>query len=206
MPLDYGRAPASAGERLWRVFVLSLLVAVLILFVLSLIYSELGRRNTERANRIQCALNLRQVAMAVAMYANNHVGRFPDDLESIMAEGGLSPDAFVCPNSGDTPAPDMPTTQATAAGLRQPGHCSYIYLGKGLTDRTVTPDMVLAYEPLTNHGGTGMNVLFGDFHVEWLAAADAQTILRQVAVRKRKTPVRYPATAPAIEPAAGRTN
>jgi prepilin-type processing-associated H-X9-DG protein len=63
--------------------------------------------------------------------------------------------------------------------MRQAGHCSYIYLGKGLTDKTVTPDMVLLYEPLADHGGEGMNVMFGDFHVEWVPASTAQIILTQ---------------------------
>jgi prepilin-type processing-associated H-X9-DG protein len=32
----------------------------------------------------------------------------------------------------------------------------------------LTPAHVLAYEPLTDHIGDGMNVLFGDGHVEWV--------------------------------------
>ena len=115
-------------------------------------------------------------------------------MESILASEDLSPQAFVCPSSNDMPVPTLATTQATAAGLRQPGHCSYIYLGTGLTDQMVAPDMVLAYEPLTNHGGTGMNVLFGDFHVEWLARGDAMDLLTRIKGGVR--PVRYSTTQP----------
>ena len=34
--------------------------------------------------------------------------------------------------------------------------------------RNVDPSMVLAYEPLSNHGGTGGNVLFSDGHSEFV--------------------------------------
>jgi prepilin-type processing-associated H-X9-DG protein len=68
---------------------------------------------------------------------------------------------------------------AAEALFNYPGHCSYIYLGKGLNDRTVAADTVVLYEPLTNHQGDGMHVLFGDFHVEWVPASIAQTILTQ---------------------------
>ena len=151
----------------------------------------------------KCRSNMQQIGQGATLYAYSHAGNLPDDLETILANEDLDSAAFVCPATSDTPAPTAPTTQATAAGLRQPGHCSYIYVGKGLTTETATADTVLLYEPPANHGG-GMNVLFGDLRVEFLSAADAQTILQQVAARK--TPVRVPATAPAIEPAAGRAN
>lgn len=43
------------------------------------------------------------------------------------------------------------------------------------------------YEPLSDHG-TGMNVLFGNAHVEWLSPAQARPLLKQVAAGVR--PVR----------------
>lgn len=67
------------------------------------------------------------------------------------------------------------------AAMKKPGAVSYAYLGKGLTsaDLNQNPDIVLAYEPLSNHGGFGMNVLFGDGTVEWVQGARAQSILFQ---------------------------
>ena len=80
----------------------------------------------------------------------------------------------------------------------RPGHVSYIYLGKGLSAESATEGTVLLYEPLSNHTGDGMNVLFADFHVEWLTAAEASTVLKQVAAKR--FPVRYPMTQPATSP------
>ena len=50
------------------------------------------------------------------------------------------------------------------------GHLSYIYLGKEMNTKTISPDTIVAYEPLSNHGD-GSNVLFGDGHVEFVSPA-----------------------------------
>jgi len=141
---------------------------------------------------------MRQIGQAIAMYANNHNGQFPDDLKTVLENEDLPTAVFVCPSSNDRVASVAATTQATAAGLSQPGHLSYLYLGKGLTNQTVTDDSVILYEPLTNHASAGMNVMFGDFHVEWLSAAEAATILKQVAAKRGI--VRYPLTAATTAP------
>jgi prepilin-type processing-associated H-X9-DG protein len=54
-----------------------------------------------------------------------------------------------------------------------------------LTESTATPDVVVLYEPLSNHTNEGTNVLFGDFHVEWMKNADAQSIQAQQAAGKK---------------------
>jgi hypothetical protein len=152
-------------------------------------------------NRVFCASNMRQIGQAIAMYANDHAGQFPDDLKTVLENEDVTAAVFVCPSSNDQPAPKAPTTQATAAGLLQPGHLSYIYLGKGLTTKSATDDMVILYEPLTNHQSAGMNVLFGDMHVEWFSAVQAAPILKQVAAKQ--FPVRFPATMPTTPSTSG---
>jgi prepilin-type processing-associated H-X9-DG protein len=46
-------------------------------------------------------------------------------------------------------------------------HLSYIYCGAGLSLKD-PPTAILAYEPLSNHGGKNISVLFLDGHVELL--------------------------------------
>jgi prepilin-type processing-associated H-X9-DG protein len=135
------------------------------------------------------------------MYANENGGHFPDDLKMLFESEDLGTNVFVCPASHETPAAQGPTTRATANTLAQPGHISYIYIGRGFHAADVPTDAVIAYEPLSNHGADGMNVLFGDFHVEWLSAAEAATILKQVAAKR--SPVRYPFTQPAATSKSG---
>jgi prepilin-type processing-associated H-X9-DG protein len=189
-PLEYAR-PGLVGKRsrvriIVGAVIASLVGAVLVTEVL--IPSGLGSR--PMVARVKCASNMRQIGQAISMYANDHNGQFPDDLQIVLENEDVTSVIFVCPESNDEPAVGS-TTQATAAALLQPGHLSYIYLGKGVTTQTVTDDTVILYEPLANHASKGMNVMFGDFHVEWLSATDAATILKQVAADKR--PVKVPA-------------
>lgn len=196
VPLDYGCPAARPGLVIPSRLVAIAAVFVWIFLVLSLLFSSLSGP-LDQSPREKCVSNMRQIGQAIAMYANEHGDRFPDDVKTILENEDLTPSVFVCPSSNDQPTPPGPTTQTTAAALLQPGHLSYIYLGKGLTSQTATADTVLLYEPLTNHSGDGMNVLFGDFHVEWLSASEAATILKQVAAKRN--PVRYPLTQPSTQ-------
>ena len=105
----------------------------------------------------------------------------------------LTPAVFICPNTNHTPAALGPTTQATAANIHSGGHLSYIYLGKGFTS-SVAPNVILAYEPLSNHYGNGMNVLFGDGHVEFIHTAEATALIAELTTGHN--PPRPPTTAP----------
>jgi hypothetical protein len=77
--------------------------------------------------------------------------------------------------------PTGPTTQAVAAavvGVRS--HCSYVYVGSGLSAQTATAQHVLAHEYVSNHKNTGMNVLYGDGTVQWLQKAEAERVLSEL--------------------------
>jgi prepilin-type processing-associated H-X9-DG protein len=150
----------------------------------------------EPALRIRCSSNLKQISLGAIMYANAHGGHFPDDLDTIFQEEDIPPYVFTCPASA-VDLPVAPTTQATYSALKQQGHLSYIYVGKGLTIEAPS-DVVLLYEPLSDHSGDGMNVCFADGHVEWLTSSEAKSILQQADAGVR--PVLYP-PAPTTSPA-----
>ena len=192
--LEYGTAPPQRWPRIVaRLCVVG--AVILFLFLVALIMLPEFGREREPAKRVRCSANMRQIWQAAQLYASSHHGRYPPDLPTLFVDQDLTPAVFNCPSSNDQPAVG-PTTQAVAADLSKPGHASYIYVGKGLTDQTATADVVVLYEPLTNHAKSGMNVLFGDGHVDWYTATQAQPILRQVAAGT--WPVRDP---PAIQPA-----
>jgi hypothetical protein len=106
---------------------------------------------------------------------------------------GLSAGALVCPQSDDTPA-DQTTRKSLQRDFQSPGHVSYIYSGKGTRANSVSKNMVIAYEPLSNHasiaGLNGMNVLFGNGHVDWETGATVAGLLTKVAATSR--PVTLP--------------
>ena len=176
-PLDY-RAPARPPVRRWyAISTTNLALGSLMitgLLVLMLAPFSFSSHHHGESQRVHCAANLKQIGLAMIMYANSHQDQFPASLQEVFSESEMDAVTFVCPTSADTPA-QGPTTQATAAALGQPGHCSYIYLGKGLTAPQASNDshIVLAYEPLSTHRGplgSGMNVLFGDGQVEFIPA------------------------------------
>jgi len=140
---------------------------LLLLLMAIIILPRMGA-SPERANRVKCASNLRQIGQAIFLYANDNAGRFPQRLDQFLADGSLEAYVFVCPSSNDDWATG-PTKAAILADFAKPDHCSYFYLGAGLTT-TVSADYVLAYELPKNHDWEGFNVLYGDGHVEWTTA------------------------------------
>ena len=43
--------------------------------------------------------NLREIGLAIQMYANANHGRFPDDFATLLRTQDLTPEVFVCPVS-----------------------------------------------------------------------------------------------------------
>jgi prepilin-type processing-associated H-X9-DG protein len=140
---------------------------------------------------VKCAANLKQIGNALMLYANGHRGKYPDDLAALLEED-ITTAVFVCPSSNDEPATGA-TTQAVAANLTTPRHCSYIYLGKGLS-QPIDANRIILLEPLENHQRAGMNALFGDGHVDWLKRPEAEALLAKLAISSPATRQAGPAT------------
>lgn len=146
---------------------------LLVPLMIAILLPSLNRAR-EQANRVKCASNMRQIGQEIAMYANSNGNAFPQKLEDLLAfNPSLSHDVFVCPSDNKTPP-------SNAQEIADGSHCSYTYVGKDL-NASASPDSVVLFEPLSNHQGEGMNVLFADFHVEYLRKAEAKKILDQQA-------------------------
>ncbi|HWB53316.1 MAG TPA: H-X9-DG-CTERM domain-containing protein [Tepidisphaeraceae bacterium] len=124
-------------------------------------------RSRETANRVKCGSNMRQIGQAMLLYSNEHGGKFPSDMGTLIIAEAIPPQAFFCPSSNDSLSPEFGkmVPEAQAAWLDQ--HSDYIYLGKGKTSSS-PPDVILLYEKDSDHHD-GMNMLFGDGHVEFVA-------------------------------------
>lgn len=172
-----GRGMAVAGLVLGAI---GLVAPLLLLPVLSVV--------REQANRVKCADNMKVLGRAMGAYANQHGGHFPARLEDVLeADPLLSPSLFVCPDDSRFPA-GATTPQALAARIAAGQNCSYVYAGRGLTT-SAGSDVVLLFEPLADHH-EGMNVLFADGSVKWVARAAAQRIRQQHTTGV--TPIRLP--------------
>ncbi|HEY1686391.1 MAG TPA: hypothetical protein VGG19_16620 [Tepidisphaeraceae bacterium] len=140
----------------------------------------------EHDHRIQCGSQLRTLGQAMVMYANQHDGHFPENAKALlkyMSDGAdfkKAATCFVCPSTKDTPADNV-------SSLTAGGHCSYIYLAGALTT-ACSPDVVLMYEPLTNHQGDGGNFLFADTHVDFDGKTLAEKMIRELQAGENPPP------------------
>ena len=174
-PLDYASPQVQRTRRPHWVLLWSLLVLIFtwLIWSVSSLTSCSGARTT--ANRVKSASNLRQIGQAILLYTNDHQGEYPDSFQTIFLNEDVTSWVFVSPSRAETPAIGS-TTQATAGQMGAGGHLSYVYLGRGLSANTVSPNTIVAYEMIPSPGG-GTNVLFGDGHVEWVGPATAAKIV-----------------------------
>ena len=196
-PLDYANPRHFPNPRwhwsTWLLLAIVLAIWVPIGFWVALKQMQSGVGYYSSGINIKSAANLRSIGQAIQMYAADNQGEYPDSLRTILATEDVTSGIFVSPLSNDSPA-DGPTTQAILDQLMTPGHCSYVYLGRGLTTKTVTSDMIIAYERPGNYRSGGTYVLFGDGHVEYVLGAQAATIA------KRATTGPFPVTMPTTLP------
>ena len=121
-----------------RGIVWALIVIALGCAVVALIRAD---QMTEKARRINCAGNLKGLGLASRAYAADYDACFPDDLSLLMVVGWMPMSAakvYTCPNTRTTPAGSLEQ-------FRAGGHCDYLYLGKGLTEkcRGLDPEKVI---------------------------------------------------------------
>lgn len=112
-------------------------------------------RAREIAKQTVCTANLRQIGMAMHIYAQDHEGKFPPDLKTLVDKKIVTAKQLWCPSRGGDPgAPDA----------------CYVYLAGQRSDGDSRN--VLVYEKRGNHGDEGGAVLFMDGHVESVKSAE----------------------------------
>ena len=76
----------------------------------------------ERPNRVQCASNLRWIAQCIEFYASEHQGKYPDDLQQLVIDADLNPEALICPSSNHEKAIGATTREVAANAHKGHGH------------------------------------------------------------------------------------
>jgi prepilin-type processing-associated H-X9-DG protein len=183
-PLDYANPRNHAGRRHYWLFLFVLIPCILLCLALFLVPAI--PRSHAVSSRVRSQSNLRQIGQAILLYTDDHRGDYPDSFATILLNEDVTSAMFVSSSRSESPAAG-PTTQAIAVQLVPGPHLSYVYLGRGLSANTVTPDTIVAYELI---GPDGTNVLFGDGHVEFFGAAVAAKIMARVSSG------RFPVTMP----------
>jgi hypothetical protein len=189
--LDY-QNPKGRPKQSVTVVIRWIAVGLLALLIAIILMIPSPSRAGPAANRVRCASNLRQIATAMHLYANENGGAMVPDLFALLDTQDMVPEVFTCPQSPEDRAPGTQPAERRAQILAG-GHLSYIYIGGQGLLHDLNPLDVIMFEPLSNHGDAGMhgmNVLHPDGMVEWIDETKGKSILAQHAAGVR--PIRVP--------------
>jgi hypothetical protein len=154
-------AKAAGGRDAWGMRRVGM-IALLVLAGAGVVYLCMPRLAGPRGvpPRTVCWANLTGIGTALATYAAENDGYLPDNFKVLVDDGACSPMQFVCPaaKQGD-PLP------------------SYVY-HPGLRDGE-DATFVVAYERPGNHQPPGGNVLFLDYHAEYLKADELKAAVER---------------------------
>jgi prepilin-type N-terminal cleavage/methylation domain-containing protein/prepilin-type processing-associated H-X9-DG protein len=186
-PTGYFRRLSLAGTSSRAGFSLieMMVVLVVVLVLIGLYWGPATGGSRQRRARTDCQTHLQKIHMAMAIYANDHAGRFPElagartseeALDALVPRYTVDTAVYSCPGSKDAPVP-------SGESLRKHRISYSYYMGCRATE----PKQVLMSDeqvntlakaagdlafsstgkpPGNNHGKLGGNFLFCDGHVE----------------------------------------
>ena len=102
------------------------------------------------ADRVHGGNNLREIGQGMILYANDHQGKMPPDLATLIKAQNLKKEIFQSPFGDGKPEGDY----------------KYLYV-EGMTN-AMPADIITVYDAAEFEKGDGAGVLYGDGHSEWI--------------------------------------
>ena len=141
----------------------------------------------EKARQAHCINNLKQIGLAILMYANDNKDKFPaangiNGLQKLIDQEYIGINIFSCASK-----------PAQYADGKLSTDCPYIYIG-GIYEKVPAnaSNLPLAFEKPGYHKGVNkVNVLFADGHVEALPVTDYNTPAQVIGILNAEN--KYPA-------------
>lgn len=160
------------------------LVVIAIVGLLAALLLPALNASKEKARKVTCVTNLKQLGLAMAMYADSYQGRCPVDSTNATLVGSMQLLSNVLSTARILHCPNDPRLSVVGAtNLRElnTGNISYSYVPNQIFAAT-NADVIIALDRIQstvagspwpkngNHKGQGGNVLFGNGHVSWASA------------------------------------
>ena len=138
------------------------------------------REAKDKARRIEILNQLKQIGLALMMYASDHDDKLPAHLADVLKYLG-SARILVLPNSSVQPPADLQRQSRDAQVAWVDENTYVVYVRPGVSTREIKEPnrSILAHQKLNASGEAFLGVLFADGHSEYMARQAFDRLIEQ---------------------------